>query len=29
MQILEAVQRAGTTETGAVIKALEGHEFDG
>jgi branched-chain amino acid transport system substrate-binding protein len=29
MQILEAVRRAGTTETGAVIKALEGHEFDG
>ena len=29
MQILEAVQRAGTTETGAVIKALEGHDFDG
>jgi len=29
MQILEAVQRAGTTETGAVIKALEGHAFDG
>ncbi len=28
-QILEAVQRAGTTETHAVIKALEGHEFDG
>jgi branched-chain amino acid transport system substrate-binding protein len=28
-QILEAVQRAGTTETGAVIKALEGHAFDG
>jgi branched-chain amino acid transport system substrate-binding protein len=28
-QILEAVQRAGTTETGALIKALEGHEFDG
>jgi len=28
-QILEAVRRAGTTETGAVIKALEGHEFDG
>lgn len=28
-QILEAVQRAGTTDTGAVIKALEGHEFDG
>ena len=28
-QILEAVRRAGTTETGAVIKELEGHEFDG
>jgi branched-chain amino acid transport system substrate-binding protein len=28
-QILEAVQRAGTTETHAMIKALEGHEFDG
>ena len=28
-QILEAVERAGTTETGAVIKALEGHAFDG
>lgn len=28
-QILEAVQRAGTTETGAVLKALEGHTFDG
>ncbi|BFU95015.1 MAG: putative Leu/Ile/Val-binding protein, periplasmic-binding component of ABC transport system [Nitrospira sp.] len=28
-QILEAVQRAGTTETPAVIKALEGHHFDG
>lgn len=28
-QILEAVQRAGTTETHAVIKALEGPEFDG
>lgn len=28
-QILEAVQRAGTTDTSAVIKALEGHEFDG
>lgn len=28
-QILEAVQRAGTTDTAAVIKALEGHEFDG
>jgi branched-chain amino acid transport system substrate-binding protein len=29
MQILEAVRRAGTTETAAVIKALEGHDFDG
>ncbi len=29
IQILEAVRRAGTTETGAVLKALEGHEFDG
>lgn len=28
-QILEAVRRAGTTDTMAVIKALEGHEFDG
>jgi branched-chain amino acid transport system substrate-binding protein len=28
-QLLEAVERAGTTETAAVIKALEGHEFDG
>lgn len=28
-QILEAIQRAGTTETTALIKALEGHEFDG
>ena len=28
-QIAEAVQRAGTTDTAAVIKALEGHEFDG
>lgn len=28
-QILEAIQRAGTTDTGALIKALEGHEFDG
>ncbi|WP_447978879.1 ABC transporter substrate-binding protein [Candidatus Nitrospira bockiana] len=28
-QILEAVRRAGTTDTGAVVKALEGHEFDG
>lgn len=29
MQILEAARRAGTTETMAVIKALEGHDFDG
>jgi len=29
MQILEAVSRVGTTDTAAVIKALEGHEFDG
>jgi branched-chain amino acid transport system substrate-binding protein len=29
LQILEAVRRAGTTDTMAVIKALEGHEFDG
>src|SRR3989475_6505798 len=28
-QILEAVRRAGTTDTAAVIKALEGHELDG
>ncbi|MEQ1795946.1 MAG: ABC transporter substrate-binding protein [Nitrospira sp.] len=28
-QILEAIQRAGTTETATLIKALEGHEFDG
>lgn len=28
-QILEAVRRAGTTDTTAVINALEGHEFDG
>jgi branched-chain amino acid transport system substrate-binding protein len=28
-QIIEAIQRAGTTETTALIKALEGHEFDG
>lgn len=28
-QILEAVQRAGTTDTQAVIRALGGHEFDG
>jgi branched-chain amino acid transport system substrate-binding protein len=29
MQILEAVRRAGTTDTKDVIKALEGHDFDG
>jgi branched-chain amino acid transport system substrate-binding protein len=29
MQILEAVQRAGSTDTAGLIKALEGHEFDG
>lgn len=28
-QILEAMQRAGTTDTAALIKALEGLEFDG
>ena len=28
-QILESIQRAGSTETAALIKALEGHEFDG
>lgn len=28
-QILEAIQRTGTTEARALIKALEGHEFDG
>ncbi len=28
-QLLEAIQRAGTTETAALIKSLEGHEFDG
>jgi len=28
-QILEAIQRAGSTDTGSLIKALEGHEFDG
>lgn len=28
-QILEAIQRAGTIETAALIKAVEGHEFDG
>lgn len=29
MQILEAVKRAGTTNTAAVIEALDGHAFDG
>ncbi len=28
-QVLEAIQRAGTTEASALIKALEGYEFDG
>lgn len=28
-QILEAIQRAGTAEASALIKVLEGHEFDG
>jgi branched-chain amino acid transport system substrate-binding protein len=28
-QILEAIQRAGSTDTAALIKTLEGHEFDG
>ena len=28
-QILEAIKRAGSTDTAALIKALEGHEFDG
>jgi branched-chain amino acid transport system substrate-binding protein len=28
-QVLEAMQRAGTTDTAALIKALEGHEFEG
>lgn len=28
-QILEAIQRAGSTDAPALIKALEGHEFDG
>jgi branched-chain amino acid transport system substrate-binding protein len=28
-QILEAIERAGTTDTAALIKALEGYEFDG
>jgi branched-chain amino acid transport system substrate-binding protein len=29
IQILEAIRRAGTTDTSSIIKALEGHEFDG
>ena len=28
-QILEAMQRAGSTDTAGLINALEGHEFDG
>lgn len=28
-QVLEAIQRAGSTDTAALIKALEDHEFDG
>ncbi len=28
-QLLEAIQRTGATDTAALIKALEGHEFDG
>lgn len=28
-QLLEAIQRAGTTDAQPLIKALEGHEFDG
>lgn len=28
-QLLEAIQRAGTTEAAALIRSLEGHEFDG
>ena len=28
-QILEAIERAGKTDTAALVKALEGHEFDG
>jgi ABC-type branched-chain amino acid transport systems, periplasmic component len=28
-QILEAMQRAGSTETAGLIKALAGHQFDG
>ena len=29
MQILEAMQRAGSTDIAGLIKALDGHEFDG
>jgi len=29
MQILGAIERAGTTDTQAVLRALEGHAFDG
>ena len=28
-QVLEAIERAGTTDTAALVKVLEGHEFDG
>ncbi len=28
-QVLEAIQRVGTTETASLVKALEGHAFDG
>ena len=28
-QVLEAIQRAGSTNTAGLINALEGHEFDG
>lgn len=28
-QILEAIQWAGTTQTAALVKTLEGHDFDG
>lgn len=28
-QVLEAIQRAGTADASALIKVLEGHEFDG
>lgn len=29
IQILEAIQRTGSTDTAGLIKSLEGHEFDG